>query len=220
MNLNGGLSGHLSLKQELKILAMPKQQRQRFLRKFVMRGRKYTRQRIRQQKGLDGQPLAPKKNGRKGKVLKGMGKGLVAYADSDKGVLKYKNARTGKIGYMHQMGIGSSMTASQNRKRNGEPDYKGPATKKQAKALIEEGFKGRKEGGKGYKRVSQKWIVANLTLGQAGVILRHMTDQDYKDRWDIPLEARPYFGITDKEINIIVKEIMTDVQQTLATKKR
>jgi len=111
------------------------------------------------------------------------------------------------------------------KKRRGSPDYDAEATKAQARALLKEGFKrpvgkyrsGAKKGQRKNRRVSQKWIMENMTLGQAGLILRLLRDEaESKKAWELTVPARPFFGLRKADAtelsDRLIKTIFADMK--------
>ncbi|CAE6928953.1 hypothetical protein ACOMICROBIO_GDFFDHBD_02471 [Vibrio sp. B1REV9] len=89
----------------------------------------------------------------------------------------------------------------------------GGATKAQAKALREEGFKvfARRLNPKApvgkLRKPTQKWIRDNLTQEQAGLILRVMRGAP-KESWETELPARPFTQVDKRKANdALVKEL-------------
>ena len=184
---------------------------------------KASRDHIRQQKTIDGRQMAPKKYG-KGKVLKKMGQTLKFDATSKQVTLTWPNKSVAKLASRHQFGIEEVMTANRMVKIHGQPNYADPATKKQAKALIDAGFvistgkrfkSGTNKGKMKKKRPSQKWITENMRLGQAGLIIRTLRNQlNRPKRWDIPVPARPFLGMENQEAaEVLTKEILKERQR-------
>lgn len=203
------VNGQLNALQRLKLLRMPPAKRRRLLNLMGNQVRKSSRARIRQQKNINGQPWAPRKDGRR-KMLRGLGKDLRVYA-SDKSVsVTYANRLTGSIAKAQQEGITETFTAEQAAKKYGEPDYNAPATTKQARALKEQGFTVKRKTGKGRKKATQKWIKQNLTLGQAGAILRDMRDRESKKSWVIKLPPRAFLGASASDVKQYVQTIFNE----------
>lgn len=114
--------------------------------------------------------------------------------------------------------------------QRGQPDYSAEATDLQAKALIREGFKrfvgrykgGNKKGQAKKRRVSKAWIKENMTVGQAGLVLRLMRENTNdpsklpagKTAWVITVPPRAFFGVNQTE----VKEMTTELLETQVKK--
>ncbi|WP_417762183.1 hypothetical protein [Shewanella sp.] len=200
----------LDLKTQLTLLQLPANKRTRILKTLGRYERAQARARIKRQQALEGGSFTPRANGKKGKMLKRLGRTLEPYVkNADRLELKHKNALTGRIAALQQEGGEETMTASKMRRIHGQPDYDAPASRAQAKALSAEGYKVRKKKG-GWRRASIREIQDTLTVGKAGVILRSMRDSKSQQRWNIPVPARPFLG--DYTTNV-QRELMQIIQQ-------
>ena len=134
---------------------------------------------------------------KKGKMLKRLGRTLEPYVkNSNRLELKHKAVLTGRIAAMHQEGVNEKMTASRMMRIHGKPNYKAPCTRSQAKALASEDYKVQRKKGKGYRKATIREIMANVTQGQASLILRKLRGNVRKSSWTIPSKARPFLGDT------------------------
>lgn len=197
------IEGLLPLRQQLKVLQLKPVQRKRMHRRMGRQVIKHSRQRIRQQKDLQGQPWAGRKRGKRKMLTKLMrGQNVKVYANSDTGKVTWTNSQMGKIARRHQEGIPEIMTARMAAKRNGTPDYEGDCTEDQAKALVKAGFRiyaGKRRGKVKTRRASKRWILQNMTLGQAGMVLRLLLDRKRTSSWEVPVEKRSFLGVTPRE---------------------
>lgn len=196
------------MKQRIALMALKPGSRKRVFKGAGRSFLKASKDHIRQQKTIHDQPMKQRKSG-KGKLLKRMGRALKVKATTRQAVLTWPNKMIARTGARHQFGIDEVMTASRLAKIHGHTDYKVPATRKQAKALVESGFtvgsgnkykSGPNKGKTRRKRPSRRWVVENMTLGQAGLIiriLRHTTKT--ATRWVIPVPARPFLGVTGSD---------------------
>ena len=196
--------GRLKLREQLDILALPPKQKRKLVRMMATDVRKQARQNIRQQRTVSGSPMAPRKDTRnKRKLLRRMGKPMVIFNKSNhEAVVGFKGNKAGVIASKHQHGTSERMTATKAEKRAGTPDYKDRADRKQAKSLIQEGYRlpvPGKNGRTKLKRVSQKWIRENMSCGQAGLILRMMRNEKSKQSWTMTTPARPFLGADEKD---------------------
>lgn len=214
------LFGALTLKRQLDVLAMPKGLRKRILKKMATGVRKNSRKRIRNQRDLDGNRFASRKKRKRGKMLRGFARQLVAYSNENQAVVTIKNPGIGAMAKKHQVGDTATMTKEKMARGRGEPDYDGPATRRQAKALKQEGYRKPRAGGKPRAKATIKWITENLTLGQAGLILRSMRGSEGKDSWVIKLPARSFLGATASETSDLVNTIFDDTRTAIAAAKR
>lgn len=191
----------LSASMQLQLLKLPAAKRTRILKTLGRYQRTLARKRIASQTTTDGEAFTPRSNGKKDRMLKRLGKTLEPFIkNANRLELKHKAALTGRIAAMHQEGGSEKMTANKMARIHGQPDYKAPCTRPQAKALSAEGYKVRKANGKGYRRASLREIMENLSQGQAMLILRKLRDKPQKQRWDIPVAARPFLGDTTDNV--------------------
>lgn len=219
------VAGDLTLRQQLQVLRMPKAKRRQFNRKLGRQVITLSRKRIREQKGLDDQPWEGRKSG-KGKMLKRLmkGKNVKVYANDKTAQITWPNGMMGRIARRHQDGIAETVTASDMAKRYGDPDYTGPATKEQARSLVKEGFRtyaGKMKNGRvRTRKASQKWIVENITLGQAGLILRLMRETKSKKQWEIPVPSRSFLGVSAKDSQQLGKEFLEQLINDAKQRRR
>ena len=99
----------------------------------------------------------------------------------------------------------------------------GPATRNLARALISEGYKIPRGKGKGSKRPSIKWITNNLSINQAGFLLRELKGSSGKSTWKIDLPARSFLGQTvaeQKEQLHSTEALLAETQAALRSKER
>lgn len=201
----------LSAKHQLTLLAMPSNKRVRVLKKLGRHERALARKRISQQTTVDGHKFAGRADGRKAKMLKRMGRTLEPFVKgANRLELKHKAALTGRIAALHQEGGTESMSVGRMARIHGKPDYKAPATRSQAKALIAQGYKTKKTKGKGYRRATINEITTNLSQGKAGLILKVLRDKPSKKRWPIPVKARPFLGDSTENVQ---RQLVTIIEQ-------
>lgn len=192
----------LNFNEKLALLAMPARKRIWILKTLGRWERQNTRQRIRQQRDVNGRSLAKRKRGGKGKILKRMGKGLEPYVrNASRLELTWKNKKIGRIAATHHIGQKQKMTANMMKKRYGTPDYSAPCTRKQAKRLRELGHTVPTKSGKGRKKPTLRYLTETMSLGQAGEVISSLSNKPKKTEWDIPLAERQVLGSHDKEVN-------------------
>lgn len=211
-----------ALNRELKKLRHDIRLYQKYARMMGMDVRKYSRDRIRKQIDLSGSPFKARKDtANKRKMLIGIGKSMAVMSRASSGggvVVGWKNKFEGDIARRQQHGDTEKMTAAVAKQRYGQPDYKGPCSKKQVKALVELGYRQPVPGKAGKwttKRVPRKWIEQNLTLGQAGLILRTMRGEIAKSSWEITLPPRVFLGVTDQETAQITEKVAQNLTKNL-----
>lgn len=192
----------MRLREQLDILSLPRRTRRNITMRIGRAVIKDTKANIRKQRTVYGRSMEERRDTRtKRKMLRRMGKGLKPYMRGANRVdVTWSNGLTAKIADRHQRGVPEPWTPTKALKVYGVPDFKKPATRAQAKALKAEGYRLRvkKKRGKGctLRRVSIKWIMENLSRGQAGTILRQMRDKTKRgsQRWEVKPAARPFLG--------------------------
>ncbi len=191
----------LNMQEKLAMLALPKRKRIWILKTLGRWEKANTRKRIQQQKDIHGQALEPKKRKKRGKVMRRMAKGLTPYVRNGNTLdLTWSNKLTARIAARHHLGQKQKMTKRQMQKRFGAPDYSAPCTKGQARKLRELGYTVTRKSGKGRKKPSIKQLISSITHGQAGRIIRELTNQPNVSAWDIPLAERQILGSNEREV--------------------
>ncbi|MCS6258860.1 hypothetical protein G3479_06215 [Shewanella baltica] len=204
----------LNASTQLALLKLPSAKRVRILKTLGRYERALARKRIRTQTTVDGGQFEARANGKKGRMLKRLGKTLEPFVkNANRLELKHKAALTGRIAALHQDGGKEQMSASRMARIHGKPDYSAPCSRSQAKALAAEGYKVRKAKGKGYRRASLREITATLSQGQAGAILRSLRGKQQKQRWDIPVAARPFLGDSADNVQRQLVSIIEQINQ-------
>lgn len=213
--LNFDVRGLLAAQERLQLLALPAAKRRRLLNNAAKRLRTPNRKRMRDQRNVDGSPYAPRKGGSKRKMMRGMGKGLqVVNLTPDQAVLGWKSRLVSRIASEHQAGATETMTPARLRRLGKTPDYAAPASRPQARALLKAGYQIRQGEAKKkrWKRPTLGWIVANLTNGQAGLILAKLEGGPKQNSWKIALPARAVLGAQAQDVREILSTVL---QQTL-----
>ena len=191
----------LNLQEKLAMLALPPRKRIWILKTLGRWEKANTRKRIQQQKDVRGQALAPKKGNKRGKVMRRMAKGLTPYVRNANMLdLTWHNKLTARIAARHHLGQKQKMTKRQMQKRWGTPDYSAPCSKGQARKLRELGYTVARKSGKGRKKPSLKLLMATVSHGQAGQIIRELSNQPSVTAWDIPLVERQILGSKEREV--------------------
>lgn len=186
--------------KQLNLLALSPNKRRRIMRGAGRKVRRDSKQRLKAQRDLTGRTWQARSNGRKKRMLSKLGRNIQVHTSPNDAKVTFGNTRTGQIARAHQDGISQKMTASQAARMYGTPDYDGKATRKQAKALRNAGYKIRKKRGKGWKTPSIGWITENLTLGKAGLVLRILRGKEKgKNSWEIELAERSFLGQSQSE---------------------
>lgn len=216
----------LRLMDQIAVVSMSTPQQRRMMADIGRQTQKKTRENIRGQKTVIGSGMAARANARtKRKLLSKMGKGMqTKVVNTHRATVGWKNSGQGKVADRHHRGISETWTPKKMAKVNGTPDYTKPATHAQARALNKEGFRrqvARKRGrGKAtLKRMPAKWIMENMTLGQAGLVLRLMRykTRTGKQTWETKPAPRPILGATPEEANAFLTQMATDALTRIKT---
>lgn len=205
MYIHHSVSGHSRAVTAVRALALPSHQRRRLLGQIGRTVRTATRKRLRSQTGLDGSSWTPRKRREARKMLRGIGKTLRVRPGEYTVDIGPTNPVANRIASAQQHGTDEVMTARKMAVIHRRGDGK-PATKRQAKALQEAGFKIKQPGtapGKGWRRATQRWITTNLTRQRAGLILRELRGGTSKQSWVLPLAERSFLGATEHDVKTI-----------------
>ncbi|VVS92189.1 hypothetical protein [Desulfoluna spongiiphila] len=214
----------LRLMDQLEVLSMSVPERRRLLADIGNQTRKKARENIRYQKTVSGESMAPRANSRhKKKLLKKMGKGMAVTVwkdNSHRATVSWKNPGRGQLAFKQANGVGDTWTPQRAAKVYGPKsrnDYKKPATQAQARSLNKEGYRRRvaRKRGKGkavLKRVPAKWIMDNMSKGQAGLILRLMRfkTRHGKQSWEVKPAPRPFLGATPEDADAFLTQMAED----------
>ncbi len=185
--------------------------------------------RVAAQTDLDGKPFGdystntnhtrPRKRSRR--MLARIVKRLAVMEFSDFGVtVGWRNSTEGNIAAKQQFGFRQVFKKAWQRveldgSRKEKDYYQLPATRRQAKALIEAGYKVRRQGDKGaWKTPTIKWITQNLTIARAGLILRVLRGS--KDQWETNLPPRAFLGVTDADLQLLADAVGAELQKAFA----
>ena len=210
------VTGNKQLNAQLDRFAREAKERQKLARRMGGYVRTLSRQNIKRQRTVDGAAMTPAQKRREARpMLMGLHRDMkVRAAAGNQGVtISWDNALMAAIGYRHQEGVGENWGPRRARSFYGQPDYKARATRKQAKALLREGYRlmvPAKGGGRRPKRVTVQWIEEKMTLGQAGLILRLIrTGQTRgKQSWRDTVPARPFLGVTPQQAEDLSQKLV------------
>lgn len=199
--------GQLSVKKRLKLMTLPPAKKRKIMVQIGKRLHKEVRRRLRTNTDLEGKPFAPRSDKKKGKMFKKMGR-QAYYKSTDAFTEISFKGLAGVIAREHQEGRQMTYNAYMAQRDYGSPQYDAPATKKQAKALRDAGY--RRKVGKKWQVPSLMWITRNIKLGQAGLIIKTLRDQASKTSWVIDLPSRAFLGATKHDIWQIVNMIFNE----------
>ena len=210
------VTGNKQLNAQLDRFSREAKERQKLARRLGGYVRTLSRQNIKRQRTVDGSAMTPAQKRRAARpMLMGLHSQMVVRAaEGNKGVtVSWENPLLAAIGFRHQEGIGENWSPGRARNVYGQPNYKARATRKQAKALLREGYRlmvPAKGGGRRPKRVTVQWIEEKMTLGQAGLILRLIrTGQTRgKQSWRDTVPARPFLGVTPQQAEELSRKLV------------
>jgi len=214
--------GQLPLKQQLGLLHMPPRRRKRLLNKVVKKCIRDSKGRVRKQVDLQGRPFAARKRKSRRKMLSKLVRQLkVTELNGQYGVAGFYSRKTGRIAADQQYGKVTVVTAKSQPAMSS--DNNKPATRKQARALLDLDYKMKRPSGRGMKRPSIKHIVGTLSQGQAGAIIHAMRIKEgipINSRWETVLPARAFLGATPREVSQHITTIYSDMKQEMAYVRR
>ncbi len=206
----------LRAKEQLTLVGLPTKSRQRILKEIGKVIAKQTKKNIRAQRDPEGRSWKKRKNGRK-KVLRGFTKKLKHYQrkSNREVVIGWPSAR-GTIAQAHHSGIdepsGLSKRKRQAKKQN-EPTKNDPATRDQAKELRDLGYRLEKQGRqKRGKKPTVKFIMQNVTLGEAAKKIQELENKSPARSWDINRPERRLIGASPKRVAMIIKREMKRIR--------
>jgi len=210
--------GYLGVREQLALLSLPPKLRRRLLNNVGKRVRTMSRQRIRQQRNLDGSPFEPRKGDGKGKkkMEAGLGKLLqITRVNAEVAELGWKNGLTRWIAAQQHHGNSERRTAAQMRRWNTVRPGQG-ATEKQAKRLRRLGFRVRQAGKRSLTRPSVAWILEHVQYQQAGLLIRILTDGNAESSgtqsWEITLPKRQFLGVdSDRDTRLLVNQVLEQI---------
>lgn len=219
LTINSPVDSKLS--RQLKALSLPANKRKLLHKRIGREVIKTARQNIQQQKTVEGKSFAPRKNGKRAKMLRRIARGgnLKIFSGANKVTVTWPNSLIGKVARAQQDGFEDKYTAERMKKEHGQPDYGAPATSEQAKALLKSGFRlnagkfksGKNKGATKTRRVSQAWVKENMTIGQAGIVLRLLRNKASENSWIVKNAARPFFGLSHERGASIGNEILNEI---------
>ncbi|MBD2812727.1 phage virion morphogenesis protein [Xenorhabdus sp. Vera] len=187
---------------------LPPQKRQRLLWRMAKYGLIDSAKRhVRNQQSPDGESWPARKSPRRQKMLRNMPKLLhireMPEIDAVRIYLQGGHYRNGKqpvpagvVGYAQQNGMRFQITRQQVKKN---VDRERMATIKQAKKLRTLGYKVKK--GKRWRKPAIKEITANMKFIQAGTLIRVLSGEEIKSKWEITIPSRAFLGMNEEEFS-------------------
>jgi hypothetical protein len=196
-------------KEQLAFLQLKPQKRRNILRSAIRAANRSSKERITRQSDLTGKTWQGRANGKKKKMLTRLKRNMKVRYGANSASVYFKGGNSGKIARAHQEGV--SLDAGKPKGKAAQ-NKEGPATRNLARALIAEGYKIPRGKGKSSKRPSIKWITNNLSINQAGFLLRELKGSSGKSAWKIDLPARSFLGQTmaeqKEQMNFILNKAM------------
>lgn len=169
-------------------------------------------QRLQQQADLDGAAFPPHHARRRRKMLTRLGKRIkILSLNENEAIIGWRSPFEGQLAAKHQFGASEQVTAARLN-ATGNNSTK-PSTRKQAKALLDAGYKRRLKG-QGYQTPSLLWITKHLTIAQAGYILTELRGGK-KQAWHTRLPPRAVLGVSLNDINTLAQTALQTGWQTL-----
>lgn len=219
----------LGLEQQLRVLGMPRSQRRKILRAMANEAKKDATRNARNQRTVSGTSMKPSRERGKKKMFRKLYRAnrmQIRTLGDDEALVQHKSGVIGTTAMRHHKGFTERWNAAKARARYGATNYSAPCTIAQAKALKREGFhrrvvRQRGKGGAIHKKASLRWIRENMTLGQAGMILRMMRTKkrEGKQSWDTTIPARPVLGATPETARAYMTELAETVLRKMDAKK-
>ncbi len=209
------LKGLKSVEKEFKKLSADQRTLKRNLNRSVAKKAvALSKAHVRQQTDITGVPWQKRASGKRKKMLVKLGRGISVVSVSDiEAVVGWRNRLMETIAAKHQSGHTETYTAALLKKRTTKLSSKDPATRRQAKALRELGYKIKKVNGRGYRTATLKWMMQNLTVGKAGAIIRSM--RETKKMWKVTLPARSFLGIRNNEFADVKDTAVNEFKQLM-----
>jgi hypothetical protein len=220
MEIKLDVVGRVPVEKQLKLLALPPAKRRRILSRVGRKLIKDARARVRKQVDLNGMPYPKRWRPRKdrGKMLARLVKQLSVTATGTEAKVTGRNTVISRIGAEQQEGRVYTVTP-RDRQAGGSGRAKDKkATKRQAQALVELGFKVKGRGKRGRRTLSTRatvaYITKNLTIGQAGWAMGRIMAWQGKSKkasWVTRLPARSFLGATPAEVDAHILDIYEQI---------
>lgn len=216
------VNGKLAAREQLKLLALPEAKRRRILARVARKVAMDAKKRISRQTDLGGAKYPKRHKRRKDgrKMLAGLrGRLAVVAVSGVEAKIGFKDGRTGAIASQQQSGASQTVTAASlkradpRRQRNGRHDLQAGlmATPRQAKVLADELNAKFRRKGSGWKKQSKRWITQNISMLQAGAIIRSMRGGP-KASWQTVLPPRSFLGLPEEpELDPYVQKLRQQI---------
>ena len=197
-----------ALKAEIDRLKMPARKRQRLLWRMLKYGVMVAaRRHQKKQQNADGEAWEPRFDGRTTKMMRHLPGMMVIHENPARESAHIwlqgaKKVPPGVVGRMQSQGMTVTVTAAQARR---EPQS-GGCTLRQAKCLQDMGYMRYPVSLGTPSSLSE--IMATLSKGKAGIIIREMQGREPATHWQMNLPAREWLSVSDDEFdNILVRQL-------------
>ncbi|MBI9109903.1 hypothetical protein [Maridesulfovibrio ferrireducens] len=212
----------LRLREQLEILALTPKQRKIFNNKVGGDIRKRARRNTTRRTTIDGKSMESRKKRARGrhknksvKMFRNLNRFMGIIPSGKAGVsVSWRNPVLAQIAYQHQHGAevqsGHILLTKQLKREKKYVSRRAKCPRWLAKELVENRYRHtfRNPGQKDrVRRVSSKFIMENLTRGQASFALQTLLGVPAKEKWKIEIPARPFLGITSKDATQYTTEL-------------
>ncbi len=188
--------------------------RNKIFRKLAKLAIKSIKTRTTQQRQPDGQAFAPHAGRRKRKMLTRLIRRLAVVDITREGItIGWRNRVESMIGARHQFGHKQTVH-KRDLARQAPLRRNDPATRRQARALIDAGYTIPRANGRGSRRPTVRYIITHLSMGRAGAILRALRGS--RDSWTTELPARPFLGLSADDLDAISRETLALINAELS----
>lgn len=211
------IKGLLPLKRQLELLVMTPSKRHRVLNKVANKVRLDSLKRVSTQMDLQGVPYAPRQKPRRRKMLSKMVRKMsIIRNDGLQATIGFRSYRTSTIAAKQQFGATEQVSARRSGISSNSGSRSTNASRKQAKALRDLGFKADSGKANSRRTVGIRWITDNVSAGQAGAIIRTMRIKQGthpKSFWTTTLPARSFLGATPDEVTGYIDTIFETITE-------
>lgn len=213
------LGSSTRLNAQLERLARDVRERQKLARRLAGYVRTQARRNIKRQETVEGAPFSPRQRRKDARpMLAGLARAMAVRSGGEQGgaMVCWPNPLMSHIGFRHQQGLGEDWTPQRAETTYGMPEYAAPCTRRQAQALLREGYRlmvPAKGGGRRPKRVTVLWLQKHFSIGHAGLVLRILRTKDSRgaQRWQDTVPARPFLGVTVAEADKMCEKLAKTV---------
>ncbi len=190
------------ISKDFKLLILSPEEKRTFLLSMVRAVGKKARDHYRNQSDVEGSAWEQRKKGKKRMERKvSLQKNMRFYGDSLSATVTYKNPLTGSVARKQQEGAIDIGSVKQLQKKeasfNIDRQKKGSCPRSLAKKLVENDFTLKSKNGR--RKVSVKWIMDNISLGQAGAIYHTIVHSAHNQVWQIRTPARSFLGASQAD---------------------